>query len=119
MAPADVVVSAVVSLHPSAQPGGGRLDLAVAAVKAHFTSAGFEVHAPFARNFSIAARPAVFEEVFGDRLVIEERGLARSVTTEGGGRELPLEALPEKVRGTVESVAFVPPPEVAGVPTQG
>ncbi len=82
----------------------------VAKAKSHFTSAGLEVHAPFATSFSVGGPPSRFESVFGEKIVVDE-ALLGSITTGQGGRELPLDGLPDEIRELVESVAFLPPPD--------
>ncbi len=90
-------------------PGQGS---AVAKAKGYFTKAGFEVHAPVADSFSIGAPQSKFEEFFGQRLSVDQEQLFGSVTTADGEDRLPLEALPDEVRGMVESISFPPPPEL-------
>jgi len=97
------MVSAVVTLHPESHAGK------VAKAKAHFTSAGLEVHAPFGTTFSVGGSASRFESVFGERIVVNEE-LLGAVTTEGGGLELPLSTLPDEIHEMVQSVAFLPPP---------
>jgi hypothetical protein len=103
-------VSAVVSLSVPAN------DLAsITPAKGHFTSAGFEVHAPLAATFGIAGPKSLFEKTFGVGLVVNDQDLVTTVTTESGGLDLPLDPLPENLRAIVESVRFVaPPPLVFG-----
>lgn len=113
---ADPTISAVVHLYapkdlPDEQSEAGAYQRETAKVKAHFTAAGFEVHAPFTTNFSIGAKLSLFEEYFGDSLTLDQESLFTSVVVEGGGRELRLEALPEEARQIVKSVSFVPPPD--------
>lgn len=118
--PEDPTLSALVTLLPGDQrttdaPVGG-LDLtedlrAVGLVKARFTSAGFEVHAPMGMSFSIGARRSLFESFFGTTVVVDDSQLMRKVTAEDGDLELPLTTLSEEVRGLVGSVAFFPPPD--------
>jgi hypothetical protein len=105
-------VSAVVTLAVPAN------DLAaISPVKGHFTSAGFEVHAPLGSSFGIAGPKSQFEKVFEIPLVVNEENLVTTVTTESGALDLPLDPLPENLRGTVESVRFVePPPLIFGAP---
>ncbi len=98
------MVSAVVTLRPDSHAGK------VAKAKSHFTTAGLEVHAPFATTFSVGGPPSRFEDVFGAKIKVDE-SLLGSVTTEEGGFDLPLDALPEEIRELVESVAFLPPPD--------
>jgi hypothetical protein len=98
------MVSAVVTLRPDSHAG------MVAQAKSHFTSAGLEVHAPFATSFSVGGPASRFESVFGEKIVVDDT-LLGAVTTEGGGLELPLDSLPEEIREMVESVAFLPPPD--------
>lgn len=105
-------VSAVVTLAVPAN------DLAaITPVKGHFTSAGFEVHAPLGSSFGIAGPKSQFEKVFNLGLVVNEDNLVTTVTTDDGALDLPLDSLPENLRGTVESVRFVePPPLIFGAP---
>lgn len=103
-------VSALVTLSVPAN------DLAsIAPVKGHFTSAGFEVHAPLGATFGIAGAKSLFERTFGRTLVVNEKDLVTTVTVEGGGYDLPLDSLPDHLRPAVESLQFVePPPLVFG-----
>ena len=105
-------VSAVVTLAVPAN------DLAsITPAKGHFTSAGFEVHAPLGSSFGIAGPKSQFEKIFGRPLVVNEDNLVTTVTTEDGDLNLPLDSLPENLRATVESVRFVePPPLIFGAP---
>ncbi len=105
-------VSAVVTLAVGAN------DLArITPVKGHFTSAGFEVHAPLGSSFGIAGPKSQFEKVFNVTLVVNEENLVTTVATDSGDLELPLEPLPENLRDSVESVRFVePPPLIFGAP---
>ena len=105
-------VSAVVTLSVPAN------DLAsIIPAKGHFTSAGFEVHAPLGSSFGIAGPKSQFEKTFGRTLVVNEDDLVTTVTTEDGDLNLPLDSLPENLRATVESVRFVePPPLIFGAP---
>ncbi len=114
--PGDPVISAVVTVRrPATPPETGQENrdfAAISKVKAHLTSAGFEVAAPLGTTFSITAARSRFEEFFGDALVVDDGGLLRSVTTEGGGRDLSLAVLPDDIREKVESVSFVPSPDL-------
>lgn len=83
---------------------------ATSQTKGRLTKDGFEVHAPFQTSFSIGAARSMFEEYFGRKLVVEE-GLITTVTVEGGGLELPVDAFPEDIRPLIRSVSFVPPPD--------
>ena len=105
-------VSAVVTLAVPAN------DLAsITPAKGHFTSAGFEVHAPLGSSFAIAGPKSQFEKTFGRALVVNEDNLVTTVSTEDGDMNLPLDSLPESLRATVESVRFVePPPLIFGAP---
>lgn len=97
--------SAVVTLSVPAN------DLAsIAPVKGHFTSAGFEVHAPLGPSFGIAGPKSQFERTFDRVLVVSDQDLVTSVTTEDGGLDLPLDPLPENLRAVVESIRFIEPP---------
>lgn len=103
-------VSAVVSLSVPAN------DMAsIAPVKGHFTSVGFEVHAPLGASFGIAGPKSLFEKTFDRVLSVNDKDLVTSVSIEGGGYDLPLAPLPDNLRAVVESVRFVePPPLVFG-----
>lgn len=103
-------VSAVVTLSVPAN------DLAsITPAKGHYTSAGFEVHAPLGATFAIAGPQSLFEKVFGCTLIVNDSDLVTTVTTEDGGFDLPLDAVPEKLRAVIESIRFVaPPPLVFG-----
>ena len=120
--PSDPTISAVVSILPKDRrttdtPESGiplSEDLrAIGLAKSRFTSAGFEVHAPFTGKFSIGAKRSLFEEFFGEALIVDDSNLIRDVTTSSGGYELPLANLPDDLRGLVGSVAFSPPPDWA------
>lgn len=87
---------------------------AMARAKGYFTRAGFEVHAPVGTSFSVAAGRSKFEEFFGVRLVVDEETLLSPVTTEDGGDELPLDAVPEDVRALLEGISLSRPPEIPG-----
>ncbi|MDQ4068073.1 MAG: hypothetical protein M3203_01130 [Actinomycetota bacterium] len=101
-------VSAVVTLSVPAN------DMAsITPVKGHFTSTGFEVHAPLGATFGIAGPKSQFENTFGVELVVNDQDLLTTVTTASGGLDLPLEPLPEEVRAVVESVRFTEPPPLA------
>ncbi len=101
-------VSAVVTLAVPAN------DLAsITPVKGHFTSAGFEVHAPLGSTFAIAGPKSLFEKTFGRDLVVNDQDLVTTVATDTGELDLPLEPLPESFRSVVESVRFVEPPPLA------
>jgi hypothetical protein len=105
-------VSAVVTLSVPAN------DLAaITPVKGHFTSAGFEVHAPLGSSFGIAGPKSQFEKTFDVILVVNEENLVTTVATESGSLDLPLELLPDNLRPVVESIRFIePPPLVFGAP---
>jgi hypothetical protein len=121
---ADPTVSAVVQMADAGErEAAGAPPLhdnqATAQTKAFLTKAGFEVHAPFQTSFSIGAAKSLFEEFFGRKLVVEE-GLITSVTVDGGGLELPVDALPDEVRPLVRSISFIPPPDFTNrVPVSG
>jgi hypothetical protein len=121
--PEDPTISAVVSILPkdkrsTATPESGiplSEDLrAIGLAKSRLTSAGFEVHAPFTGMFSIGAKKSVFEEYFGDKVRIDDSQLIRKVTNSSGGYDLPLDNLPDDLRGLVGSVEFTPPPDFGG-----
>ena len=98
-------VSAVVTLSVPAN------DLAsITPAKGHFTSAGFEVHAPLGSTFDIAGPKSQFEKTFGVDLVVNDQDLVTQVTTSGGDLELPLDPLPDEIRRVVASVRFAEPP---------
>jgi hypothetical protein len=103
-------VSAVVTMAVPAN------DLAsITPAKGHFTSIGFEVHAPLGSSFGIAGPKSLFESTFNRVLVVNDQDLITSVTTDAGETELPLDSLPENLRKLTESVRFIePPPLVFG-----
>ena len=105
-------VSAMVTLSVPAN------DLAsITPVKGHFTSAGFEVHAPLGSSFGIAGPKSQFEKTFDVILVVNDENLVTTVKTESGEMDLPLELLPDNIRTVVESIRFIdPPPLVFGAP---
>ena len=105
-------VSAVVTLAVPAN------DLAsITPAKGHFTSAGFEVHAPLGSSFGIAGPKSQFEKTFDVILVVNDENLVTTVKTESGEMDLPLDLLPDNLRGVVESIRFIdPPPLVFGAP---
>jgi hypothetical protein len=101
-------VSAVVTLSVAAN------DLAsITPVKGHFTSAGFEVHAPLGSTFGIAGPKSLFERTFNRVLMVSDQELVTTVTTEDGGTNLPLDPLPDNVRKVTESVRFIEPPPLS------
>lgn len=119
----DPTLSAVVTILPkdkrsTATPESGiplSEDLrAIGLAKSRFTSAGFEVHAPFTGKFSIGAKKSVFEEFFGEPVLVDDSDLIRKITNKDGGFDLPLAALPDDLKGLVDSVAFMPPPDLGG-----
>lgn len=98
-------VSAVVTMNVPAN------DLAhITPAKGHFTSAGFEVHAPLGATFAIAGPKSLFEKTFGQDIVVNDQELIATVTTASGQLDLPLESLPDNVRANVESIKFLEPP---------
>lgn len=119
--PKDPTISAVVTILPKDKrttetPESGiplSEDLrAIGLAKSRLTSGGFEVHAPFGGKFSIGAKKSVFEEFFGQELVIDDSELVRKVTNPQGGYELSLENLPDDLKGLIGSVEFTPPPDL-------
>ena len=103
-------ISAVVTLSVPAN------DLAsITPAKAHFTSAGFEVHAPLGSSFGIAGPKSLFESTFDRVLMVNDQELVTSVTTESGEADLPLDSLPESLRKVTESVRFIEPPPLVFV----
>ncbi|MCA1692046.1 MAG: hypothetical protein ABR540_21205 [Acidimicrobiales bacterium] len=87
---------------------------AVGLAKSRFTSAGFEVHAPFTGMFSIGGKRSLFESFFGETIKVDDSQLIRTITTASGSYDLPIEKLPEDLQGLVRSIAFPPPPNFAG-----
>ena len=88
---------------------------AIQPAKGHFTSAGFEVHAPLGSSFGIAGPKSQFETTFNVILVVNDADLVTTVQTESGEMDLPLDSLPENLRAVVESIRFIdPPPLVFG-----
>jgi hypothetical protein len=120
--PTDPTLSAVVTILPkdkrtTATPESGiplSEDLrAIGLAKSRLTTAGFEVHAPFTGKFSIGGKKSLFEQFFGDELVVDDSQLIRNVRAASGSYDLPLDNLPDDLKGLVESVAFTPPPDWA------
>ena len=108
-------VSAVVTLSVGANDMA-----AITPVKGHFTTAGFEVHAPLGATFGIAGPKSQFETTFGRELLVNDQELVTTVTTIEGESDLPLDALPDNIRSVVESVRFIEPPPLAfGAPGSG
>ena len=123
----DPTVSAVVTVLPKEErtvetPESGMPlseDLRVVGlVKSRFTTAGFEVHAPFTGKFSIGGKRSLFESYFGRKVIIDDSELIRKVSTEDGGYDLPLDVLPDELKPLVKSIAFTPPPDFAGFGTR-
>ncbi len=118
--PDDPMISAVVTVRrPTTPQQSGQEDrdfAAISKVKSHLTLAGFEVAAPLGTTFSITAVRSHFEGFFNDRLVVDDAGFARSITTQDGDRDLSLDELPEDVREKIESVSFLPSPEFPASP---
>jgi hypothetical protein len=120
--PTDPTLSAVVTILPkdkrtTATPESGiplSEDLrAIGLAKSRLTTAGFEVHAPFTGKFSIGGKKSLFEKFFGETLQVDDSQLIRNVTAANGDYELPLDNLPDDLKGLVGSVAFTPPPDWA------
>ncbi len=84
----------------------------LARTKAYFTKAGFEVLAPLGLTFAIGNRKSRFETFFGLSLMLNDDVLGNPVTLEGGGRELPVEPLPDEIREMVESITLPEPPDL-------
>jgi hypothetical protein len=98
-------VSAVVTMAVPAN------DLAsITPTKGHFTSAGFEVHAPLGATFAIAGPKSLFEKTFGHDILVNDQELISTVTTASGELELPLDSLPDNLRVKVESIRVPEPP---------
>lgn len=98
-------VSAVVTMSVPAN------DLArITPAKGHFTSAGFEVHAPLGATFAIAGPKSLFEKTFGRDILVNDQELISTVTTDSGDLDLPLDPLPDDIRVNVESIRFPEPP---------
>lgn len=83
----------------------------VSHLRAFFERAGFSVEAPGGLGFSIVGPNALFERVFGTKLVEEKQGAVRSLRTEHGELELPIARLPKKVASEIEAVTFTAPPD--------
>lgn len=88
---------------------------AIGLAKARFTVAGFEVHAPMGLSFSIGANKTVFEEFFSTKVVVDDSDLVRKVTNADGGLDLPIDGLSDELKGLVESVRFMVPPDLFAV----
>jgi hypothetical protein len=84
------------------------------AARRAFRDAGFEVGELVGISFSITAPRSRFEEVFGIRLRVDERGAVAASDREAprGGLELPLGRLPRSLAERLVAVAFTPPAEL-------
>ena len=87
---------------------------ATARVRGYFTNAGFEVHAPMGETFSIGAGRSRFESFFAVRLLVDEERLGAPITTDQGGRDLPLAGLPEEIQRLVTAISLPEPPDIPG-----
>ena len=86
----------------------------MARAKAYFTSTGFEVHAPVGESFSIAGNKSLFEQFFGEALVVDEEVFGAPVTLASGGNRVPLDRLPPDARSLVDTIDFPPPLTLPG-----
>ncbi len=78
---------------------------------AWFTQKGFRVEGGFANSFAIAAPLETFDAVFGTRLSLQvAEGESRS-RSEPYDVELPLTALPLRLRESVSYIGFGRPPD--------
>jgi hypothetical protein len=101
--PGELVTSANIDEY-APDPG------AVQAAIDYFAAAGFEVGQPLGISFAITANRSHFESVFGARLAVaENHGVLRVATDDG--LELPLEGIPENLRGDIHAITFTPPPD--------
>lgn len=78
------------------------------AVARALADAGFSVGPVVGIGMSVSGPRDRFEEYFGVAVADAEDG---GWVVEGGGRELPLDALPDDVRERVHAVTFEPPAE--------
>lgn len=124
MSDVDPQLSAVVKLHTAdkrtTETPESTVNLtedlrAIGLAKQRFTAAGFEVHAPMGLSFSIGAKHALFEEFFATKVVVDDSELGRKVTNADGETDLPLNGLSDELKGLVESVSFVAPPDLFAV----
>jgi hypothetical protein len=86
----------------------------VAAARDVFRAAGFEVGEMVGISFTITAPLTRFEQYFGTRLRIDQRGAVALVGADApvGGLELPLDRLPATLTDRVIAVTFSPPAEL-------
>jgi hypothetical protein len=89
---------------------------AIAAATQYFAAAGFDVGFLVGNNFSITASVRTFEQVFGTRLVIEERGAIKAMSGRQASLELPIQNLKRDLLQYIEAVSFTAPPDFG--PTQ-
>jgi hypothetical protein len=101
----QTLVSAQVVLRPSSIAASDEVAL-------EFASAGFAVGALVANNFSVSGSVAKFESYFHVNLEpVPGAGIRIRRAEQPAGFQLPLDALPASVRGKVETVIFVKPPD--------
>jgi hypothetical protein len=80
---------------------------AVERARRFFEAAGFELGPAVGPSFSITGPRELFEQTFGTQLEDDE---ALGIKASGGGVELPLQAIPPELTGSLQAVTFTPPP---------
>jgi hypothetical protein len=85
-----------------------------AAAREAFRKAGFEAGELGGISFTISAPQAHFEQFFGVKLDVDDRGAVGLAGRKApkGGLELPLDHLPAELRGRLEAVAFESPADL-------
>ena len=81
-----------------------------------FRELGFEIGPLVGISFSITALASKFEETFGVKLRVDDRGAVARAGSEPppGGLELPAQTLPPELAKLVVTVTFAPPAELYG-----
>lgn len=99
----EVVTAANVAQFTAAPDDRARVD-------AYFADRGFETAPAGPLALSITGPARIFEDRFGTPLSVSRVPSGMAVTC-AGSLELPLDALPEAIRGAVQAVAFSAPPD--------
>ena len=84
----------------------------VDAARTFFRDAGFTVGPIVGAAFSIEAAKPDFEQFFSVRLTVGSGGVAIAASNGAGGRELPLDAIPDPVCSKLVTVTFETPADI-------
>jgi hypothetical protein len=74
--------------------------------RAHFENLGFEVGELIGNSFSISAPRKIFEQHFKARI----QNTKQHASLNDGNLELPISALPDEIRESVNAISFSTPP---------